>query len=123
MMFFGQDHRHSSMDLGDELVGLPGYDCAGVQPLLSRRISSSTRTLYSANLSRSRSMDKESLSFSNNASGSLSLSWLTSSGSCILRGIKPLFCILRVIFKPGRSLVFHRRRGFECDSYRRIESL
>lgn len=26
------------MDLGDELVGLPGYDCAGVQPLLSRRI-------------------------------------------------------------------------------------
>jgi hypothetical protein len=37
-MFFGQDHRHSSMDLGDELVGLPGYDCAGVQPLLSRRI-------------------------------------------------------------------------------------
>jgi hypothetical protein len=26
------------VDLGDELVGLTGYDCAGVQPLLSRGI-------------------------------------------------------------------------------------
>ena len=43
--------------------------------------------LYSANLSRSRSMDKAPLSFSNNASGSLSLSWLTSSGvKLLLRG-------------------------------------
>ena len=34
-----------------------------------------------------------------------------------------LFCVLRVIFKPERSLVFHRRRGLECGSCRRIESL
>ena len=34
-----------------------------------------------------------------------------------------LLCILRVIFRPGKSLVFHRRRGCECGSYRRIESL
>src|SRR5208283_2517499 len=33
------------------------------------------------------------------------------------------FCIFRVIFKLGKRLVFHRRRGFECGSYQRIESL
>ena len=37
-MLFSENHRHSSVDLGDELVGLTGYDCAGVQPLLSRGI-------------------------------------------------------------------------------------
>jgi len=26
-------YRHSSVDLGDELVGLSGYDCAGVSDL------------------------------------------------------------------------------------------
>jgi hypothetical protein len=37
-MLFSENHRHSSVDLGDELVGLTGYDCAGVQLLLSRGI-------------------------------------------------------------------------------------
>jgi hypothetical protein len=31
-------NENSSVDLGDELVGLAGYNCAGVQPLLSRGI-------------------------------------------------------------------------------------
>jgi hypothetical protein len=35
MVFFAQDYWHSGVDLGDELVGLPGNDCAGAQPLLS----------------------------------------------------------------------------------------
>jgi hypothetical protein len=35
-MFFTENHRHSSVDLGDELVGLAGYDRAGVHPLVSR---------------------------------------------------------------------------------------
>jgi|GEM_PF-6044066 len=38
-------------------------------------------------------------------------------------GQKAPFCIFRVIFKLGKRLVFHRRRGFECGSYKRIESL
>ena len=29
MMFLAEDHRNSSMNLGDEIVGLPGYDCTG----------------------------------------------------------------------------------------------
>jgi hypothetical protein len=37
-MFLAEDHRNSSMNLGDEIVGLPGYDCTGAQPLLIRRI-------------------------------------------------------------------------------------
>jgi hypothetical protein len=37
--------------------------------------------------------------------------------------ILSLFSALRGIFKRGKSLVFHRRRGFECGSCGRIESL
>jgi len=33
-MLFRKDYWHPGMDLGDELVGLTGYDCARVQPLL-----------------------------------------------------------------------------------------
>jgi hypothetical protein len=29
MMFLAEDHRNSSMNLGDEIVGLSGYDCTG----------------------------------------------------------------------------------------------
>ena len=44
VMLFSENHRHSSVDLGDELVGLTGYDCAGVQPLLSRGIFPTDKT-------------------------------------------------------------------------------
>jgi hypothetical protein len=50
-------------------------------------------------------MDKEPLSFSNNASGSLSLSWLISSGSCILRGVKLLLNCRRITNKNAVSLI------------------
>jgi hypothetical protein len=39
VMLFSENHRHSSVDLGDELVGLTGYDCAGVQPQLRSRMA------------------------------------------------------------------------------------
>jgi hypothetical protein len=69
----GTDKVHYSLQRGE----VERWNCA---PCGARRsLSSNTRTLYSANLSRSRSMDKEPLSFSNSTSGSLSLSWLTSS--------------------------------------------
>jgi hypothetical protein len=37
-MLFTENHRHSSVDPGNELVGVTGYDRAGVQPLPSRGI-------------------------------------------------------------------------------------
>src|SRR5271166_5051847 len=77
----------------------------GLPHATRRSLSSNTRTLYSANLSRSRSIDKEPLSFSNNVSGSLSLSWLTSSGSCILSGVKLLLNCRNITNKNAVSLI------------------
>jgi hypothetical protein len=78
----GFNHRN---DCRNAWAGLLATNVDPVTP-----VSSSTRTLYSANLSRSPSTDKESLNFSNNAWGRLSLSWSISSGSCVLRGLKLL---------------------------------